>query len=196
MMSLPGPDERVEFPLWGYSVLPPKGSHWCVGRRDPRGVVFNTHPLLGRLIDEQPSRTEILHTLGLMTVADEVPRDAKVDTPAEMFAFVEQRFLRTEPRFTVVQSSFRADPSPGAECVRFDAVIEERDNPGARDLVLVGVLRDNLVCRHPSTRVPVLVLVSASERYVQGTLNGPLLIDALRSEWEPSVRSLQFLPRP
>jgi len=79
---------------------------------------------------------------------------------------------------------------------RFDAVVEERNNPDARGLVLVGVLRDSLFCRHPNARTPTLVLISASERYVQGTVTGPLLIDALRSEWEPSVRSVQFMPRP
>ncbi len=152
--------------------------------------------MLGRLVEQRPSPTDILHTFGLLTIADEVPRDAKVDTPAELFAFIEQRFIRPEPRFTVVQSSFHADASPGAECVRFDAVVEERNNPGARGAVLVGVLRDNLVCRHPSARTPTLVLVSASERYVQGTVTGPLLVDTLRPEWEPSVRSLRFLPRP
>ncbi len=131
-----------------------------------------------------------------MVTADEVPKDAKVDTPAEMFTFIEQRSLRSERRFTVVESTFRPDSSLGAECVRFDAVVEERNNPNGRGLVLVGVLRDNLFCRHPRARTPTFVLISASERYVQGTVTGPLLIDALRSEWEPSVRSVQFMPRP
>jgi hypothetical protein len=196
LASVVDPESRVEFPAWGYSVLPPRGANWCVGGRTPRGTIFNTHPLLGKLIDEKPAPNDILHTFGLMTTADDVPKDARFATPEEMFAFVDQRFLRPEPRFTVVESSFRPDASLGAECIRFDAVIEERNNPDARGAVFVGVLRDNVLCRHPRAPTPTLVLISASERYVQGAVAGPLLIDALRGEWEPSVRSLRFQPRP
>jgi hypothetical protein len=196
LAAVTNPEERVDFPSWGYSLLPPRGNHWCVSGKGTRGVVFNTHPLFGQAIDTRPSEAEIRHTLALAARADEIPTDAKLETPADMFAFVEQRFLRPEPRFTIVQSTFASDSTLGAECIRFDAVIEERDNPDARGVVLIGVLKDNLLCRHPSSRVPTLVLVSASERYMQGALTTPLLIDTRRSEWEPTVRSLRFAPRP
>jgi len=160
--------------------------------------VFYTHPLLGKVIETRPSEVEHLHTLALVTMADEVPKDAKVETAADMFAFVERRILGAQPgsRFKVVESKFMLDSSVGAECIHFDAVVEERDNPGARGVVLIQVMRDNFLCRHPDSRTPTLVLVAVSERYPQGAVTGPLLIDTLRSEWEPSVRSLQFMPRP
>jgi hypothetical protein len=159
--------------------------------------VFNTHPLFGKVIETRPSQAELRHTVALATIADEVPKDARVETASEMFAFVERRILGAQPgsRFKVVESKFMPDSSLGAECIRFDAVVEERDNPGAPGVVLIGVMRDNFLCRHPDSRPPTLVLIMVSERYPQGTVTRPLLIDTLRSEWEPSVRSLQFMPR-
>ena len=188
--------ERVVFPSGGYSIQPPQGDRWCVGASGPRGTTFMSHPLFGKLLDKRPSEAEIRHSIGLLVVADEVPTDNRIETEADMIAFIEQRFLGKRPgsRFTLAESKFVSDSSLGAECIRFDAVVEERDNPDARGLVLIGVLRDNFLCRHPKARTPTLVIISTSERYVQGTIATPLLIDSLRSEWEPSVRSLQFMP--
>ena len=196
-MASANPTERVTLPSVGFSLLPPQGDRWCVGASGPRETTFMSSPLLGKLLDKRPSEAEIRHSIALVVVADEVPKDSRIETEADMIAFIEQRFLGKRPgsRFALVESKFVPDSSLGAECIRFDAVVEERDNPDARGLVLIGVFRDNFLCRHPKTRTPTLVLVSTSERYVQGTITtAPLLIDSLRSEWEPSVRSLQFMP--
>ncbi len=198
MASVSSPTQRMEFRSWGYSLLPPQGNQWCIGGAGPRGTRFITHPLFGKVIETRPSQAELRHTFGIMAIADEVPKDAKVETAADLFTSVERLVLGGQPksRFKVVETRFVPDSSLGAECVRFDTVVEERDNPGAPGVVLVLVNRDNFLCRHPGSRTPTLIWIGASERYVQGTLTGPLLIDTLRTEWEPSVRSLQFLPRP
>jgi hypothetical protein len=198
-MSVANGTERMEFPSWGFSVQPPSGDHWCRGRSSPNGAMFVSNPFLGQVVDKRPSDAEVRHSLVLMVAADDVPNDKRIETEAEMIAFLERQFLGKRPgsRFTVVESKFTQDASLGAECVRFDAVIEERDNPDARNLVLIGVMRDSFLCRHPNARTPTLVLISVRERYVQGTLAGtPLLIDTLRAEWHASVRSVQFTPRP
>jgi hypothetical protein len=153
---------------------------------------------VGKVIETRPSEAEIRHTFAIMAIADEVPKDAKVETVADMSAFVEQIILGARPgsRFKAVEYKSVPDSSLGAECLRFDALVEERDNPGVPGVVLVQVIRDNFLCRHPDSRTPTLVVIGASERYIQGTVSGPSLIDTLRSEWEPWVRSLNFMPRP
>lgn len=198
LRMVPSPTQRVEFRSWGYSLVPPQGEGWCIQSSGARGTVFYNHPLMGKVLETRPSDAELRHTFAFSAAADEVPPGAKVDTPTDMFTVVQQRILGVVPgsRFTLVESKFVPDSSLGADCIRFDATVEERDNPGARGVVLVGVMRDNFLCRHPSARTPTIVLISASERFAQGTVSGPLLIDTLRSQWEPAVRSVQFMPRP
>ena len=189
--------DRIEFPSSGYSILPPRGDRWCSGGSGSHGTTFVSHPLMGKLLERRPSEMEMRHSIALTVVADDAPKDTRIETEADMIAFVQRHYfgIGSGSRFTLVESKFVSDSSLGAECIRFDAVIEERNNPGARNLVLVGVMRDGFLCRHPNARTPTLILISTSERYVQGTTT-PLLIDTLRSEWEPSVRSLQFTTRP
>ena len=187
------PTQRLEFRAQGISVLPPPGDHWCIQGSGPKGVGFATHPLLGKRLEAVPSRAERAHTFAALVIADAAPKDVKLDTAEDLLALAEQR-ARSGGRFKTVESRAVRDTSLGAECVRFDYVAEERDNPNAPGLVLVVVNRDNFLCRHPSAQNPILVMIGASERYVQGTVSEPLLTESLRPEWEVFVRSLQFIP--
>jgi hypothetical protein len=96
-------------------------------------------------------------------------------------------------RMRIVESTSTRDTSLGAECVRFDSILEEHDNPRARGAVFVVVNRDSYLCRHPHAPSPTLVLFGASERYIRGTVSPPLLLDTLSAAWVPAVRSIQFL---
>jgi hypothetical protein len=170
MRSVSNPPQRMEFPSLGYSILPPQGDAWCLpSAPGVRSTIFNTHPLMGKALETRPTDAEIRHTFGPGIVAAEAPKGAKLDTPADMFAFVVRELLGVAPgsRFTLVESRFVPDSSLGAECIRYDAIVEERDHPGARGIVLTGVLRDNFFCRHPDARTPTLIWISASERYDQ-----------------------------
>ena len=89
MTPLSSTSERVDFRSWGYSLLPPQGNHWCSGEATSKGTMFHTHPLFGKVIEMRPSDAEIRHTFVFSAVADEVPKDAKMETTADMVAFVE-----------------------------------------------------------------------------------------------------------
>jgi hypothetical protein len=140
----------------------------------------------------------MIHSFGLVAIAFEPPKDAKLDTPDEKFAFFLRHVVGVEPgsRFRVVESRVAADATLGADCIRFDLTTEERNHPSAGGAVLVQVGRANLLCRHPDASRPTLIYVGASERYLQGAVSGSLLIDTRRAEWAPSVQSLRFLPWP
>jgi hypothetical protein len=186
------PTQRLEFRSQGISVLPPPGDRWCIQDSGPKGVGFLTHPLLGKRLEAAPSQAEIAHTFATLVIADAAPKDVKVDTPEDLLAMAE-RMTRSEGNLKTLESRVARDTSLGAECVRFDYVVEERNNPNVRGLVLVLVNREFL-CRHPSAQPPILVIIGASERYLQGTVSEPPLIESLRPEWEVFVRSLQFMP--
>ena len=84
----------------------------------------------------------------------------------------------------------RPDTTTGAECVRVDAVQEERDNPRAPGVVLVLVTH-SLDCLHPRSPGDV-VSVSDSERYPKG--QHAFSAETLRAEGEPFIRSATFTP--
>jgi hypothetical protein len=155
-------------------------------------VSFGTNPLMGKYLETAPTQVETAHTLGILVMSAPPPKDAKLDTPEDMLA-VAQHMLGGSERFRAVVSDAVQDSWQGADCILFDATLEERGNRRAPGLVLQVVSRQNHLCRHPYASSPTLVLWGPSERYVQGTANPTLLVDTLKEEWEPSVRSVQFL---
>ena len=182
--------QRIELESDGISIRPPTGGQWCI-ERGPRNVTFHTSPMLGKVLAAAPSKTQRLHsfvvTLGVFTA----PENVKLDTPADLVAVAEY-WTQGGDRFTVRHRQLTLDASLGADCVRYDLVGEERNNPLAGGSVLIQVFRDNYICRHPRARIPTLVWFGASERYLQDTPQHELLIGLLRPQWEPSVRSVMF----
>lgn len=192
LTPVPNPSGRIELPSLGVSIVPPQANGWCMSPMAADVFSFGTHPLMGKYLEKAPTPAEAAHTLGILVMSAPPPQDAKLDTPEDLLA-VAQRMLGGSERFRTVESRIVQDPSQGAGCITFDAILEERGNPRAPGLVLQVVSRQNHLCRHPYTRSPILVLWGASERYVQGTVSPPSMVDTLKPDWEPSVRSLQFL---
>ena len=192
LTPVPNPSGRIELPTLGVSIVPPQANRWCMSPMAADVFSFGTHPLMGKYLEAAPTAAEAAHTLGILVMSAPPPKDAKLDTPEELLA-VAQHMLGGSGRFRTVESRVVQDASLGADCITFDAILEERDNPRAPGLVLQVISRQNHLCRHPYARSPTLVLWGASERYVQGTVSPPSLVDALKAEWEPSVRSVQFL---
>jgi hypothetical protein len=172
------PTQRVE--LDGVSVLPPAGQSWYVGPRDGRHIMF------GRMPPRPP------HTIAAMTLVDKIEIGGAVLGPvrnAQDLKEVTERRLQSGGRFTTIEASVRLDTTM-AECVRVDAVQEERDNPRFPGVVLVLVTHV-LHCLHP--RNPdYVVSVGYSERYPRG--QQAFSAETLRDEGEPFIRSATFTP--
>lgn len=195
LTPVPNPSGRIELASLGVSIAPPQGSRWCMSPMAADVFSFGTHPLMGKYLETAPTQAEATHTLGILVMSAPPPKDAKLDTPEDLLA-VAQRMLGGSGRFRTVESHVIQDSSLGADCITFDAILEERGNPRAPGAVLQVVSRRNHLCRHPYARSPLLVLWGPTERYIQGTVRPPSLVDTLEAEWEPSVRSVQFLRPP
>ena len=192
LTPVPNPSGRIDLASQGASVQPPQADRWCMSTTQAGAFAFNTHPLMGRRLESPPSQADVAHTVGIIILTAPVPKELRIETPEELAALAQRMMLGESGRFRTVESSAARDSSLGADCVRFDSVVEERDNPRASGGVFVIVNRENRLCRHPHASSPTLVLFGASERYLQGS-GVSLTLDTLRPEWEPSVRSVQFL---
>ncbi len=174
------PTERLEFQ--SFSILPPQGENWYVGRTDPRGITF-----FKKLMDRPVKATDVARSFFAAATAGETTY-AKLTLP-ELRELVE-RSLTPVPggRFRSVESQVIADNSLGAECIRYGTVQEERDNPRWPGFVLVMTVH-GFQCLHPYAS-GLGVNLSYSERYVQG--DQPVLSDALKQEVELFLRSVLF----
>ena len=177
----------------GVSVVPPQGGGWCMSPLGTALFTFSTHRLMGKYLESAPSQAEQAHTMGLLITAGPPPTDARLESPEDLAAFAQRLMVSDPRRFRILEFKAVQDSSRGADCIRFDSIVEERNNPGAPGAILVIVNRENYLCRQPYVSPPSLVLFGASERYVQGTVRPPLLLDTLKTQWEPSIRSVEFL---
>lgn len=196
------PDGRFE--TTGFSVLPPRGLEWCVAAIRPGEIVFVRHALMGKLLQVRPTAEDAAHTFVAHAGLAEPEKPTPFETTSALQAFVRQwqaRALGTRyeaskvivlnspaPNATHIQSDVVPELSLGANCVRYNAVFEERNNPQLPRAVLV-LMDEGVVCRHPAS--PTLLLFSVfSERYVQGQPRDVDLVRTLRQEVEPFLRSI------
>jgi len=208
LKSLPVTDleQRIEIEAPGFSVLPPRGEHWCYRLMASQGVSFFKLPKFEKVFDGPPElEIAALHLLGAMAMSLKGFGDfgTKLQTPDELktvvnvlinthlFPQILEGVVSAEHRFRVMQSNVSINSALGATCVGFDALIEERGNAQAPTLVLFVNLPGNVVCRHPTASDRDLIWVGFGERYVEG--DRPTA-DTMKGEYEPFVQSLRFMP--
>lgn len=189
-----------------FSVAAPQGDTWCFGSKGPDYVVFGTHPLMGKYI-EKPEASMGRNTIVL--AARRIKHGAASLTDSNgLQKFVEEWVKRglgidaegPEPmvrhtkleRFTTVRSRVVPWRSLDADCVRYEYVMEERNNPRAPGTVFI--LNDfGAVCHHPAAK-DYLVVMGISERYERGRQIDPSLFDRLKGrDAEPFLNSLKFM---
>ena len=177
------PTERLGFD--GFSVLPPQGNNWYLGKSPNYGVVF-----MKRLF-EAPRRPE-MHTFYAAVNRHDL-KGKELKSPQDLLSYVESTF-RVEPRFRVVNSKVVLDDgmgnTVGTDCARYDFVQEERGNPIAPEAVLI-LKAHGFQCRHPSSPT-VVINAGCSERYPQGEQS--LLDESLKQECESFLRNVLLKP--
>lgn len=196
--------QRLTFHSHGFSILPPQGEHWCISRADSNGIAFGKNLFGGKLLERPPRLNEMTHTFVAMAMAVTV-EETKIETAADLQAFAERwdggfRMVGSKivlnsspvPRFKVIDSKVTLAPRIGSfDCVRWEGVREERDNPQRRGFVLI-LTEYTWLCRHPHSSG--LVLIGYSERHLQGDVLDSPLVETLKQEVEPFVGSLLVTP--
>lgn len=196
-------DEPIEFD--GFSVMPPSSGEWCV-EQDTRGINYVSHPFFETVLQSPPDPDHVINTFALGAQRLKL-RQEDVEDAIDLRAFVQKwidngNMIHSEggepfvslsrgDRFRSVRSSVWTDTNHGADCVRFEFLIEETDNPRAPGKVLLqhGV---GLVCHHPPSS-DALTILMFSERHPVGNQADANLFDKLRRQnAEPFFTSLKF----
>jgi hypothetical protein len=200
--------QRIEAPVSGFSVLPPRGENWCVSQM-ASGFFFFKHPARVEIPAQPPSPDNlfqvILQTVRFMGMALALPEFGTAHPSPEQLKAVVNELISNhffaqvvggissgERRFQLVESRSVIDRSYGASCVRFDATVEEKGAYLAPpDAVVHLNFFNNLVCAHPqaASSKSALVWISFVEVYRDGDQSAAV---SLSREVEPLLRSLEF----
>lgn len=195
-----------KFDLVNFSVrLPQDSEKWCIGSSNIGSLALFTHPLMGKSID-RPTPDIALNTIAMAAMELKHDQDRFTDE-AKLKAFVENWInlgfgAEGEPpelkvmnerveRFILLHSKLDALDDPLKVCVRYEYLMEEKDNPRAPGQVLF--LEDiGLVCQHQH-HSSHLVVLSLSERYSEGGRLDPSLFSHLKENVAPAFfNSLEF----
>jgi hypothetical protein len=200
--------QRMEVPVSGFSILPPRGENWCVSSM-ASGFFFFKHPARVE-IPAQPTTPDnlfqvILQTVRFMGMALALPEFGTAHPSPEQLKAVVNELISNhffaqvvggissgERRYQLVESRSVIDRSYGASCVRFDATVEEKGAYLAPPDAVVNLnFFNNLICAHPqaTSSKSALVWISFVEIYRDGDQSAAV---SLSGEVEPLLRSLEF----
>ena len=167
---------------FGFTVRPPGGNGWHVavdsrsstvafGKKDPehirqRGSVFLAVSLV-------KARTDIA-------------------TPDALRAELEQAVRASSSRYKLTGLDLEpyADAAMQTDCVRINAVSEERNNPNRPDETLLMTLGGK-ACRHPLSPSYYVQATLSERRPIQGR---PLVDDQLKAETDRAIDGVTFNP--
>lgn len=177
------PSARIE--AGGFSVLPPKGADWVIG----------ADPGRSSLVFGKADRKSLMHGRSfIVNAARQTARTGDVANADALRGEVDAAIAATSGRMRVVQSKTEAyvDSELGTDCVRFETLIEERNNPKQPGKLLL-MTSYGKACRHPDSPTHYVVLTCSERRPAD---SAPLLNEALRGECARTLDSLRFRPLP
>lgn len=200
--------QRIQVPDSGFSVLPPQGENWCVRSMASEGVTFLKPPTSVEISAQPPTPNDlfqvVLQTVRFMGIAVALPEFGTHPSPDQLKVVVDELISNhffsqvvggissAERHFQLMDSHSAIDRSFGANCVRFDAKVEEVGAYLApADVVINLNFLGNLICAHPQpmSAKSSLVWIGFIEVYREGDQSTAATLSA---EVEPFLRSLEF----
>ncbi len=204
-LAVEKPDQRIEIAAQGFSVLPPQGEHWCYRLTANAGVSFFKIPNFESASDTMPTREEVFAarmfsaiSMSLKGIAEiginlrnsnELTKSVKTMIDEHIFPQIMDGVQSPRHRYTVLDSIVTTVSVANATCVKFDALVQEKGNSQAPNLIFVLRFPGNLVCRHPVAQELGPIWLGFVERYVEGDKPAALTV---KGEYEPYLQSVQF----
>ena len=180
------PAQRLD--LYGFSILPPQGSGWL---RDESGSGAG-RVMFGKALARGPLPTLI--AIASAAIPPEISANDADELRQALERLTWERFRVVQGRYFLKQYDPAVDRSLAAECVRYDQLQEERNNPSpalrGKDLEIRVWGFD---CLHPANR-RLMIKVYCSLRTELGSA---FVLDAgTQQEAEGFLRSLMFRALP
>jgi hypothetical protein len=176
-------DSNARLEAMGFSILPPSGPHWYLYIRGAAWIAFAK-----RDPEHYKQASDRTHTFAVTALIVSAA-NADIKTMEGLTQVLDNAIGRTDPsRFKIV--SRRLDPyrEQETDCVRFEMVNEEWNNPHAPG-VLFQTSTAGKMCRNPVAPEYVAMAIW-SERLPKG--HESMLDARLREEVNHSLESLAF----
>ena len=140
----PVTDSTTRLQFVGFSVLPPQGNNWYLTRESRYTVGFGKVDL-----NKYQSATEITHSFLAVSYSDMVAVGVKIDTPERLLKFSEVllREKNDTGRFRPLKLELNPYRTQETDCVQYDQVVEERDNPRFAGSILT-ITANGFLCRN------------------------------------------------
>jgi hypothetical protein len=178
------PTKRLVFQ--GFSILPPQGANWFMGRfmlpDGTQAVSFGK-----KMRETACQRPEDCTTVEAFVMVKHV--NVPFQTRADILQYIAQagkEEAEKGTRMRLLEFKTAVDRTLGVECLRQEAILEDRSVPQFPDAVFM-MTSHGLFCPHPDSPRNVIG-VGYSHRTVQGQQS-----PSIEAEVEPFFHSLEFL---
>lgn len=189
-LTVPKPDQPIEFPLAGFSVVPPPGGMWCQGGLTQYGVTFFSYANLGHRVVAKPSDATLAHTFFIKVGVVDV-KGRKIETPEDLKSFATW-FWSSDGRFKTRDIETTIENRWGTTCARTKVVQEERNNPRFPARTLILKVQPDFLCVHLRSPFPSVVDIGVSERYLDGVMTGQSFLETHRDEVAQFLENVRF----
>jgi hypothetical protein len=184
----PVTDSTPRLQFFGLSVLPPQGNNWYFNFEDQYGVSFGK---IDR--DIYKPGTKPTHTLTVAANSGQLKPENKIDTPERLYAFSETFLHGKGPaRFDSLEIALTPYRTQETDCVQYDQVVEERDNPKFAGAILT-ITAHGFICRNKYSP-DWLIWAFYSERYIPGEKIGSS--KSFERESQIFLKNIVFTPPP
>jgi len=184
----PVTDSTTRLQFVGFSVLPPQGNNWYFNMEGQYVVSFGKFDR-----GKYKPGTKPTHTLIVTAFSGQLTPENKIDTPERLYAFSEAFLHRKGPtRFDSQEIELTPYRTQETDCVQYDHVVEERDNPKVAGAILT-ITAHGFICRN-SYSPDWLISAFYSERYIPGEKIdvGP----SFKREGQSFLKNIVFTPPP
>ena len=185
----PVTDSTTRLQFVGFSVLPPQGNNWYLTRESRYTVWFGK-------VDQNKykSGTKLTHSFLAVSYSDMVAVGVKIDTPERLLNFSEVllRQKNDTGRFRTLNLELTAYRTQETDCVQYDQLVEESDNPRFAGSILT-ITANGFLCRN--TYSPDwFISAFYTERYIPGKKvdNGK----SFERESQVFLKNIVFTPPP
>ena len=180
-------DPTGRYQLEGFSVRPPQGSNWALGKHTKNHIQF------AKALFRMYKITEIKRHGFIVAAFLENSGGVKIDTAEDLNMYIDQRLAKIHSEGhpnRLVDYKLTPYTYRGTYCTKYDVVEEESNNPNAEGEVFIINIH-GISCKHPFSKDDIVYAF-----YSEGLLKSQKSIvdEGLKMEAVGFLKDIQFTP--